>query len=153
MINGSIRGGFKAFEAKIEKAADALEDARSRAVVAATLRIHELAVKMIQDVGDGTPTWRYNPKRVVNVSNPGDPPNSDTGRLVQSIKFEFGDEREWGAVGSNLKYAAWLEFGTETMEARPWLSAAVAEASKEVADIFKKEMDKAMQKIIPLGRK
>jgi len=102
--------------------------------------IHSIAVQSIQANNDGRSVTRYSPLRVVNVSSAGDPPNTDTGRLVQSIKFDFKDGGLIGRVGTNLKYGAYLEFGTESMLARPWLAPAVAEASKEIAKIFEKNI-------------
>lgn len=145
MIKGTIKG-FKSLEAKLNKMEAEIKGGQVEAVAVATLRLHEEAVKLIQNTGDGTPQIRYGPKRVVNASNPFDPPNTDTGRLVQSIKMDFIKKGLTGRVGSNLKYAAWLEFGTKNMAPRPWLSLAVDNVSKEVADIFSKAVDAAIKK-------
>ncbi len=107
------------------------------AVLEGTLLIHETAVKLIQENTDGTPQRRYKPNRTVAVSHPGDPPNTDTGRLVQSIKIETSEKGLVGRVGTNLKYGAMLEFGTKVMAPRPWLSRAVADTKKQIGDIFK----------------
>lgn len=118
------------------------------AVQQATFLIHATAVESIQDNSSGTPQKRYarsGKSRWVLASKPGEPPNTDTGRLVQSIKFDFKKGGLVGRVGTNLKYGAALEFGTRDMAARPWLSAAVRVASKEVADIFKKAVKKAIK--------
>jgi HK97 gp10 family phage protein len=82
---------------------------------------------------------------VVNVSRPGEAPNTDTGRLAQSIKFEFEDDGLKSLVGTNLKYGAALEFGTKNMAPRPWLSTAVLLTSKKVQDIFQKAFKKAVK--------
>lgn len=109
----------------------------------ATFMLHSAAVNLIQDNADGRPEKRYNPKRVVNVSSPGEPPNTDTGRLAQSIKFDFKDNGLTGRVGTNLRYGRDLEFGTKKMDARPWLSTAVLLVSKEVAKIFENAFKKS----------
>lgn len=96
----------------------------------AALEIRNEAVKLIQENGDGPVEVRYLPKRKVHVSNPGDPPNADTGRLMQSIKVEK-DGLAY-LVGTNLKYGAWLEFGTKDMAPRPWLSVALKNVAKDV---------------------
>jgi HK97 gp10 family phage protein len=60
-------------------------------------------------------------------SSPGYAPAVDTGDLIKSIKMDVRlHEVE---IGSNLKgkkgkYPIFLEFGTENMEARPWLEPA-----------------------------
>jgi len=113
----------------------------------ATFMLHSAAVNLIQDNADGRPEKRYNPKRVVNVSRPGEAPNTDTGRLVQSIKFDFKDGGLRGRVGTNLKYGAALEFGTSKMDARPWLSTAVLLVSKEVAKIFAAAFKKSTKEV------
>lgn len=53
------------------------------------------------------------------ASAPGEYPKSDTGRLASSISVEKG--YKYAIVGSNLKYAPWLETGTPIMAPRPWL--------------------------------
>lgn len=113
----------------------------------ATFMLHGAAVNLIQDNSDGRPERRYNPKRTVNVSRPGEAPNTDTGRLVQSIKFDFKDNGLRGRVGTNLKYGAALEFGTSKMDARPWLSTAVLLVSKEVAKIFADAFKKSTKEV------
>lgn len=119
------------------------------AVREATFLIHETAVQSLQDNTDGKPQIRYAPKRVVNVSKPGDPPNTDTGRAVQSIKMDFMKEGLIGRVGTNLRYLRMLEFGTNIMEPRPWLSAAIAFASKQIAEIFARNFRKTIKEVTP----
>lgn len=145
MITGTIKG-FKKAIAQVYSTQSEILSGQVEAVQLGTLLIHEYAVKIINDNGDGKSAIRYGPKRVVNVSNPGDPPNSDTGRLVQSIKMDFKKSGLVGRVGSNLKYAAHLEFGTLNMAPRPWLSEAVDQTSAEIADIFKESVTKAIKR-------
>lgn len=121
--------------------ADSLQG-QIRAVQESVFLIHSIAVNSIQDNTSGTPAIRYSNgrKRNVLVSAPGEPPNTDTSRLVKSIKFDFKNKGLIGRVGTNLKYGAALEFGTKKMAARPWLAPAVRQAAKDVADIFKKAL-------------
>lgn len=116
------------------------------AIQKATFLVHEKAVKSIQSSSSGKPSIRYEPKRGVVVSKPGKAPNTDTGRLVQSIQVDFKKGGLEGQVGTNLKYGAWLEFGTENMKARPWLSRAVKSSKKQIEKIFSKAVDKAIKK-------
>ena len=103
--------------------------------------VHQRAVDLINDNQDGTKQKRRNVN--VFVSRPGDPPNTDTGRLVKSIFLKFENNAKTAKIGTNLKYGAWLEFGTLNMAARPWLSKAFKlETGKAVelfAKIYKKE--------------
>ena len=132
--------GLKSLQKKLDKFKAEALGAQVRAVQKGTLLIHEIAVKSIQDNSGGSPSIRYNPTRVVNVSKPFDPPNTDTGRLVQSVKFDFQNAGLVGRVGTNLRYGAYLEFGTENMAPRPWLLPAVEKASKSIGEIFAKEI-------------
>lgn len=134
---------------KILKAFEKFEaQAKSSQVLAlkeSTLLVHSAAVKLLQDNTDGTIAIRHNPKRAVFVSKPGDPPNTDTGRAVKSIKFDFKNGGLTGRVGTNLKYLADLEFGTKKMAPRPWLSRAVTEVAGQVAEIFAKHLKGAVK--------
>lgn len=127
----------KAAEKATKRIEARMEQARKIALFKIAAAVHESAIKMINENGDGAVALRYNPNRKVNVSKPGDPPNTDTGRLVQSIKMEFTNGGAVALVGTNLKYGAFLEFGTSTMSARPWLSRAFKENTEGAAEIFK----------------
>lgn len=142
MISGKILGG-KALKKAVENAAKDFETARNNAVKESTLLLHNEAVTIVSENKGGYSAVRYGPKRTVRVSEPGDAPHTDTGRLRQSIKFNYKDGV--GEVGSNLKYAAWLEFGTEDMAPRPWLSTATEIVSKMVPDIFESWFNKAIK--------
>lgn len=136
----ALKKKFDLFQVQtLERQVDAVRDA--------TLLIHETAVKSIQDNSDGTPAMRYKPKRTVLVSKPGTPPNTDTGRAAQSIKMDFKNKGLSGRVGTNLKYLAALEFGTKDIAPRPWLSAAVKEVSKQVAEIFRRAIQKSVKDV------
>lgn len=145
MIKGSIKGIDKALK-QAQKLSKEFEKNRSFAVKESTLALHRQAVLTVSENANGDSAVRYNPKRNVTVSKPGNPPHTDKGRLRQSIKFEVSDDI--GRVGSNLKYAAWLEFGTEDMAPRPWLSVAVTKVTKEVLKIFEKWMSKSVKDVL-----
>lgn len=56
------------------------------------------------------------------ASSPGNYPRVDSGGLVQSIHMSRGiDEIEVGSRITSPAYPVFLEKGTDTMEARPWL--------------------------------
>ena len=115
-----------------------MEQARKVALFQIAAKIHESAIKSINENGDGPVAQRYQPDRKVNVSKPGSTPNTDTGRLVQSIRMEFLNGGATALVGTNLKYGAYLEFGTRTMAPRPWLSKAFKDNTDDAAEIFSK---------------
>ena len=137
--------GLKDLEKKFNTFSKEVLAGQVKAVQESTFMIHGAAVKLIQDNSDGKAAIRFDPKRSVNVSRPGTPPNTDTGRLVQSIKFDFKKDGLIGRIGSNLKYAKFLEFGTSNMSARPWLSTAVLVTSKEVAEVFRKAVRRVVK--------
>ncbi len=150
MMGFSVLGEILGQESLVNKLNHIVTDAYGRqikSVQEATLAIHKVAVELIAANTDGTPTIRYGAKgkdgkaskRTVYVSYPGDPPNSDTGRLMQSIEFDFPNEFT-GRVGTGLKYGAYLEFGTLKMEPRPWLSTAVETVSEEIGEIFERNL-------------
>lgn len=139
--------GFQKLEKKLGEIGAAFDRAANQATIESTLLIHETAVKSLQSNSDGDAQTRYNPKREVHASKPGETPNTDTGRLAQSIQFEFEEKtgKKTGIVGTNLKYGAYLEFGTEDMEPRPWLAPAVSAAAKEVGEIFEKTLSREVK--------
>lgn len=136
--------GLDKVQAKIDKLQRGILDGQSKAVAEATLLVHEHAVKSLQENGDGKNELRYKPRRWIKVSAPYTPPNSDTGRAVQSIKFDFLRKGLTGRVGTNLRYLAWLEFGTENTQPRPWLSLALKRSAQEVAAIFARNLKRSV---------
>lgn len=118
------------------------------AVKKAVLIVHGNAVKLIQTRSPGKKQIRYSPRREITAANPGEAPNTDTGRLVQSIKFDIEDNGLKGFVGTNLKYGAYLEFGTQDMDPRPWLSTALKMAEKLITELFKAAVKKAVKATI-----
>lgn len=113
----------KNIKKKLEKLSNDIEKDASSIIFDAVLNIHRTAVKSIQQASPGTNVIRYNPKRQVIAAKAGESPNDDTGRLISSIAFNFAKSARGPSaqVGTNLKYGAWLEFGTKRMGARPWL--------------------------------
>lgn len=96
--------------------------AMQKEIAKGTLAIAGTAVKDVQKRSPGSqPAIRYKPKRAVQVSPPGQAPNTDTGRLVQSIGFNIKNNGLTGFAGTNLKYGRYLELGTLNIRPRPWL--------------------------------
>ncbi len=62
----------------------------------------------------------------------------DTGALRESIEWiKEGDER---FIGAGVPYAAYVEYGTSTTQARPFLRPAVLAAIQAARAIFSKEI-------------
>lgn len=102
--------------------ADAVEDT-----------VYEIDGEVKRRIARGPATGRvyekYNPRRTHQASAPGEAPITDTGRLVSSVYVDPG--RLSATVGSRLAYAAYLEYGTRRMGARPvWRPVAEKEAKE-----------------------
>lgn len=136
MIRGEIKGAKNLLK-MFQKLTDGTEKSAQDALAEATLAVHETAVKSIAEQGsNGGTVTRYNPKREVKVSQPGSPPNADTGRLHQSIGFEIDKRKGIGRVGTNLLYGLYLEFGTLNVAARPWLRPALMSNKITIEKLF-----------------
>jgi phage gpG-like protein len=72
------------------------------------------------------------------ASAPGDPPAPDTGRLRNSVSsdVEAVGNVVTGTVSTNAEYAAHLEFGTERIAPRPFMSSLVTKYLKRIKDAF-----------------
>lgn len=78
------------------------------------------------------------------VSNKGEAPNTDTGRLISSIQMEVTPRDVF--VGTGLKYGKFLEFGTSKMAARPWLNPALESNRKKIKKLFRDTIRKTTAK-------
>ncbi len=68
-------------------------------------------------------------------SKPGESPHVRTRRLWQSITHEV--EKGVCRVGTNVKYAKWLELGTRNMRPRPFLRKALSRARASIVRILR----------------
>lgn len=69
---------------------------------------------------------KYNPRRTHTASAPGEAPATDTGRLASSVNYKREGPMS-ATVGSEIVYAAMLEFGTSRIAPRPaWVPATEA---------------------------
>lgn len=100
------------------------------------------AIKSIQEQSPGemvTRTRTGGGTYVHTASAEGDAPNTDTGRLVQSVQVEV--TKKTVDVGSTLDYASYLEFGTKRMVARPWLFPAFERNKAAITRLIKHGID------------
>lgn len=86
---------------------------------------------------------KVKPNRIHRASAPGQPPATDTGRLVSSIYYRRG--KLSATVGSSLAYAYWLEFGTRRIKPRPAWVPAVQENRPKFNDRVREAIRKARQ--------
>lgn len=104
------------------------EKTPSQALATLALKIRATAVDLVQK-GPKTGITYGNHQ----ASSPGESPATDTGNLVNSIKVKKGDKDTWFVV-AGAGYASYLEFGTERMEARPFMTPAFVEAVPSLKD-------------------
>lgn len=116
-----------------------VRQACSRAVVMSVEAVRSEAIVLVLN----TPkTGRVYSRRGVEhtASAPGEPPASDTGRLVGSIRADYtrlGDLA--GVVRASTEYAAHLEYGTQNMEPRPFMRPALENRRADVYRIFEEQ--------------
>lgn len=91
----------------------------------------EAYIEKLDEINGVREEVRYGPKRTVTVSDPGKPPNTDTGNLKNRTEvMRLGQNVV--EVASNADYAEALELGTDKMAARPALGPAYDETLKRV---------------------
>lgn len=117
-----------------------LRNALAEEIVAGTESIREEAISLILDTPKTGRTYRRR-GTIHQASAPGEPPASDTGRLVNAITTDYrlpsmrarGGARELrGRVIARSQYALFLELGTQKMQPRPFLRPALANKLPEI---------------------
>lgn len=132
--------GVQLFEKRLKDFPVDIQKKAAVAIAEGTLNIHAEAVRSIQrHMSQGIKYGKH------TASKPGFPPNSDTGRLAQSIEFDIDMDKATGLVGTNLEYGKHLEFGTRDIRPRPWLSRAYGKFWKKITDQLSKIMKEAVK--------
>lgn len=120
-----------------DKIRQAVADEINKAVYASAQKVRTEAIKSMQD-SSGKSGGRFYKRRTVlhQASGPGEPPAVDTGRLVNSITAYAGGGGEAFTVAGRgtVKYAAFLEFGTSKMAARPFMVPALEKSRAWITD-------------------
>lgn len=78
------------------------------------------------------------------ASAPGEPPASDTGTLARSIDVDLEPKKLRAIIKAQTKYAKGLEFGTPTIEPRPFMRPALNQEKKKLDDDVRAELDKLL---------
>ena len=76
-------------------------------------------------------------------SAPGEPPKTDTGRLVSNIFSILASDRQSVEVGTDINYGRFLEFGTSKMAARPWLHPTYQKIKPRIEERLRRAFKKA----------
>lgn len=123
----SIRiDGLDELRAELRKINATAEDVVNEAAKVTSVAVRARAIKSIQRGPASGKIYglvagrRGKPHQ---ASAPGQPPQSDTGTLANSVKWEA--DRNGYAVGTAIQHGLHLEFGTSQMAPRPWLLPAV----------------------------
>lgn len=133
---------IKSLTKKLAKYNALVHKAVAEQVTLGTLKIAADAIKSIRNISPGSsPNKKNHP-----VSPPGEPPNTDTGRLIQSIFYKVEDGGLSGVAGTDLEYGKHLEFGTTYMDERPWLRPAFEANVQEIQDKISVAVAKAIKK-------
>lgn len=143
--------GTKEFEMRINRLKKEFRKQSYIGLVDGCARVHSTAVKLIAKPSAGRRVTRYNPKRSHVTSKPGDAPNTDTGRLIGSLKFRVNKDKLEGFVSAGAKYARYLEFGTRDMRARPFLRPALGKNTDFLRKLFDGQVRKAVLKAFSKG--
>lgn len=120
------------------RGADILARARMgamRGVAAAAEDVRGEAIRLILET---TKSGRVYVRRSTThqASAPGEPPASDTGRLVNSIRVDPSRlDQLVATVVAGTGYAAHLEYGTARMAARPFMRPALANRRRAIESI------------------
>lgn len=86
------------------------------------------------------PRKRYSGQYVsykgLDPSIAGSPPKILSAELIRSIAWEINPDGLGGRVGSGMRYATILEFGTSRMQARPFFQPTLFEENDRLEDLL-----------------
>ena len=125
-----------------------LEGAIRRALAVALVRAaEEVRTEAIRLILSTQKTGRLYRRRGAEhqASAPGEPPATDTGRLVNSINTEVDTQNLVVRVTANAAHADALEFGTRNMEPRPFMRPALANKRDRIEEIIGEELRKVLK--------
>ncbi|RVC47580.1 hypothetical protein EN781_00135 [Mesorhizobium sp. M4A.F.Ca.ET.090.04.2.1] len=116
-----------------------VRQAALQAVVRATESVVEEGTSLILDTPKSGKIYE---RRGIKhqASAPGEPPASDTGRLVQSGHAEYDTKAISGTAVWSAAHAEALEHGTQNMEPRPFARQALANKQDEINKDFAEEI-------------
>lgn len=119
-----------------------LSDAVIKELRRGAVRIQGDVVRSIQN---SPPTGKTYQRRSVShtASSPGNPPRTDTGRLVSSAHVQPRQDGAEVVIASN--YATFLEYGTRNMAPRPFLEPAAERNADELAEAVGRAMGRAWE--------
>lgn len=151
MVTVGVEVDTKAVEAELAQLAKFYSKATIDGAITGAQLVRSTAIKAIQSKSSGEVVTRTTaagePYNHI-ASKEGAAPNTDTGALVNSVQVDIAGSgiRKGVVVGSRLPYAAWLEFGTSKMAARPWLWPSLEQNRSAIRKLIGKEINKITRK-------
>lgn len=117
------------------------------AVKQAAMLIRNTAIKKMRQPGKGRVYLHYRGGKnpiVHRASAPGDPPATDTARLIGSVRTNYPEIMK-SEVGSDVIYAPMVEGGTSRMAARPWLMPSLKENQESIQNLIDRGIEEALK--------
>ena len=132
----NLRGFINKLEKRIVKNP---ERKLKKMVLRSTALVEGTTKQSILKGGTGKTYQKYNPRRTHTASAKGEPPASDTGFLVSNITSSVRKQGTSvvGQIVASAPYAPYLEFGTSTIEKRPFMQPALERNRPKIKRIFK----------------
>ena len=132
---------LQGFQKKLKKRmVDNPEKHLKQLVQRSTTIVEGHAKQSIMKGGTGITYQKCNPRRQHTASAKGEPPASDTGFLVSNITSSVKQQGTSvvGQIVASAPYAPYLEFGTSTIDPRPFMQPALERNRPKIKRIFKK---------------
>ena len=132
---------LQGFQKKLKKRlVDNPEKHLKQLVQRSTTLVEGHAKQSIMKGGTGITYQKSNPRRQHTASAKGEPPASDTGFLVSNITSSVKQQGTTvvGQIVASAPYAPYLEFGTSTIDPRPFMQPALERNRPKIKRIFKK---------------
>jgi len=132
---------LSAFEKRLKKHMVKNPELHIRSLIRrSTTLVEGTAKQSIMKGGTGITYQKYNPRRQHTASAKGEPPASDTGFLVSNITSSVKQQGTTviGQIVASAPYAPYLEFGTSTIDPRPFMQPALERNRPKIKRIFKK---------------
>jgi HK97 gp10 family phage protein len=131
---------------KLDKITDEMKRAMGAALWLGGQKIEENAKLSIQREAKNGRVYKRG-QIAHKASAPGEAPANDTGRLVASFNTSATADKlivQIKSGGGVVDYAKYLEFGTNNMEARPFMKPALEKSRKYIND----RMEKAIKQVV-----
>ena len=121
---------YKQYEKKVQKKFQ-------QSVFRAVNMVRNTVIEGISAGGQGEVYEKYNPRRTHQASLEGAYPATDTGYLISHINSKVYSNGMGGEIQSNAEYSSFLEFGTSTMSARPFMQPSLEENRNKIKAMFR----------------